>query len=148
MRKYEIVMLVHPDQSEQVPAMVDRYRKIVEADGGQVGYEEDWGRRQLAYTIDKLHKAHYYMMMVECSQAAMEEIETSFKFNDAILRKLVLSIDDFSSVASPLAKEREEDDKRKASAAARQASRNDEKSEPKPAEPAADQPKAAETADA
>ena len=90
MRHYEVVVMVHPDQSDQVTAMVDRYRGIVEADNGTVHRFEDWGRRQLAYPIDKLHKAHYLLMNIECGQEAVDELETAFRFNDAVLRKLVV----------------------------------------------------------
>jgi small subunit ribosomal protein S6 len=91
MRHYEIVFLVHPDQSEQVPAMVEKYRGMIENDGGTIHRHEDWGRRQLAYPITKIHKAHYVLMNVECSQAAREELEDAFRFNDAVLRHLVIA---------------------------------------------------------
>ena len=104
MRHYEIVFLVHPDQSEQVPAMVDRYKSIVTAQGGQVHRLEDWGRRQLAHTIAKLHKAHYVLMNVECDKAALDEILGAFKFNDAVLRHLVIKRDEAISEPSLLAK--------------------------------------------
>ncbi|HIP69411.1 MAG TPA: 30S ribosomal protein S6 [Chromatiales bacterium] len=91
MRHYEVVFLVHPDQSEQVPAMVERYRSIVENDNGKIHRFEDWGRRQLAYPIQKLHKAHYVMMNIECGQNALDEIESAFRFNDAVLRKMVIN---------------------------------------------------------
>ncbi len=90
MRHYEVVFLVHPDQSEQVPAMVERYRNIVESDNGKVHRLEDWGRRQLAYPIQKLHKAHYVLMNIECGQKALDELESAFRFNDAVLRRLVI----------------------------------------------------------
>lgn len=90
MRHYEIVFLVHPDQSEQVPAMVERYTSAIKADGGAVHRLEDWGRRQLAYTINKVHKAHYVLMNVECSEAVLEELTTNFRYNDAVLRSLVI----------------------------------------------------------
>jgi len=90
MRHYEIVFLVHPDQSEQVPAMVERYSSAIKADGGAVHRLEDWGRRQLAYSINKVHKAHYIMMNVECSEAVLEELTTNFRYNDAVLRSLVI----------------------------------------------------------
>lgn len=91
MRHYEIVFMVHPDQSEQVPAMVQRYKEIVTNSGGNVHRYEDWGRRQLAYPINKIHKAHYILLNVECNQEALKEIETSFRFNDAVIRNLILS---------------------------------------------------------
>ena len=90
MRHYEIVFLVHPDQSEQVPGMIERYSNLVTAGGGSIHRKEDWGRRQLAYPINKIHKAHYVLLNVECSQAALEEIATAFKFNDAVLRNLIM----------------------------------------------------------
>jgi len=92
MRHYEIVFLVHPDQSDQVPAMVEKYRSGVEATGGIIHRLEDWGRRQLAYPIQKLHKAHYVLMNVECGQEALDELESAFRFNDAVLRNMVLAM--------------------------------------------------------
>ena len=116
MRHYEIVFLVHPDQSEQVPAMVERYRSMVEGGEGKVHRLEDWGRRQLAYPINKIHKAHYVLMNVECSQDILEEIESAFKFNDAVLRHMTLRRDEAVTEPSPLAKkdDRDEDDDRPA----------------------------------
>ncbi len=93
MRHYEIVVMVHPDQSEQVPAMLDRYKSMVEADGGKIHRMEDWGRRQLAYPVAKLHKAHYFLMNVECTEAVLAEFESAFRFNDAVLRRLVIRRD-------------------------------------------------------
>jgi len=90
MRHYEIVFLAHPDQSEQVPAMLERYEALIQKHEGKIHRKEDWGRRQLAYPINDLHKAHYIMMNVECSQEALDELKTAFKFNDAILRNLIL----------------------------------------------------------
>jgi len=90
MRHYEIVFLVHPDQSEQVPGMIERYEGAINKQEGKVHRKEDWGRRQLAYPIEEVHKAHYVMMNIECDQAALEELKTSFKFNDAVLRYLVI----------------------------------------------------------
>ncbi len=110
MRHYEIVFLVHPDQSEQVPAMIERYKATVEADGGKVHRLEDWGRRQLAYSINKIHKAHYVMMNVECSEAVRDEIETGFKFNDAVIRNLILKRDEAITDVSALAKAKDESD--------------------------------------
>ncbi len=89
MRHYEIVFLVHPDQSDQVPAMVERYEGVVTKHAGQIHRKEDWGRRQLAYPINDIHKAHYILMNIECNQEALEEIKNLFKFNDAILRHLI-----------------------------------------------------------
>lgn len=108
MRHYEIVVLVHPDQSDQVPAMVDRYRAMVTAEGGSIHRFEDWGRRQLAYTINGLHKAHYFLMNVECSGDALHEIEEAFKFNDAVLRRLIVRKEQAVTEASPLFKAEDE----------------------------------------
>ena len=91
MRHYEIVFLVHPDQSEQVPAMVERYRKIITGSGGEIHREEDWGRRQLEFPIKKIHKAHYVLLNIECSKEVLDELESAFRFNDAVLRHLTLS---------------------------------------------------------
>jgi len=107
MRHYEIVFLVHPDQSEQVAAMIDRYSEMVKSSGGQVHRLEDWGRRQLAHSIAKLHKAHYVLMNIECPQAALEEILGAFKFSDAVLRHLVIKRDEAVTEPSPLAKSEE-----------------------------------------
>ncbi len=90
MRHYEVVFLVHPDQSEQVPAMLERYRALIEQSGGSIHRLEDWGRRQLAYVINKVHKAHYIMMNIECNQVALDELENAFFYNDAILRSIVV----------------------------------------------------------
>lgn len=91
MRHYEIVILVHPDQSSQVPAMVQRYQAMVQQGGGKTHRSEDWGRRQLAYPIDKVHKAHYLLMNIECDQATLDELKNAFRYNDAVLRNLILS---------------------------------------------------------
>ena len=107
MRHYEIVLLIHPDQSDQVPAMVQRYTTIVKNSGGQVHRLEDWGRRQLAYPIHKLLKAHYILMNVECGQEAMAELTENFRFNDAVLRQLIIQQDRAIKEASPLAKAKE-----------------------------------------
>ena len=98
MRHYEICFIVHPDQSEQVPGMVERYRAIVTAKGGAIHRLEDWGRRQLAYPIQKVHKAHYVLMNIECDQETLEELEHGFKFNDAVLRHLTIKRDDAAGV--------------------------------------------------
>lgn len=90
MRHYEIVFLVHPDQSAQVPQMIERYQGLIEKGNGKIHRQEDWGRRQLAYPINKVHKAHYVLMNIECDQAVLDELENIFKFNDAIIRSLVL----------------------------------------------------------
>lgn len=94
MRHYEIVFLVHPDQSDQVSAMVERYTQLVTENGGKVHRQEDWGRRQLAYPINKIHKAHYILMNVECGHEVIDEITTLFRYNDAILRNLVIKMDE------------------------------------------------------
>jgi small subunit ribosomal protein S6 len=107
MRHYEIVFLVHPDQSEQVAAMIDRYGDMVKSTGGTVHRLEDWGRRQLTHSIAKLHKAHYVLMNVECSQSALEEILGAFKFSDAVLRHLIIKRDKAITEPSPLAKPEE-----------------------------------------
>lgn len=109
MRHYEVVFLVHPDQSDQVPAMVERYLNVVKEHGGHLHRREDWGRRQLAYPIQKLHKAHYILLNIECPKAALEEIVTQFRFNDAILRHLVLQRDHAITDPSPLMKRDDED---------------------------------------
>ncbi len=108
MRHYEIVFLVHPDQSEQVPAMIDRYRASIEGNGGQIHRLEDWGRRQLAYPIQKIHKAHYVLMNVECNQETLDELTSAFRFNDAVIRNLVIRRDNAITEASPLAKKEED----------------------------------------
>lgn len=94
MRHYEIVFLVHPDQSEQVGGMIERYTKLIEEDGGKIHRLEDWGRRQLAYPIDKIHKAHYIMINVECSAKALEELTENFRYNDAVIRNMVIRRDE------------------------------------------------------
>jgi small subunit ribosomal protein S6 len=111
MRHYEIVFLIHPDQSEQVPAMVEKYQGMVTESGGQIHRLEDWGRRQLTHTINKIHKAHYVLMNIECEQSVLDEIQSGFKFNDAVLRHLVIRRDEAVTVASPLAKSEEEIEK-------------------------------------
>ncbi len=108
MRHYEVVFLVHPDQSEQVPAMIDRYRQTVETHQGCIHRLEDWGRRQLAYPIAKVHKAHYVLMNIECGQTVIEELENAFRFNDAVLRSMIMKRKDAVVEPSPLAKQREE----------------------------------------
>ncbi len=112
MRHYEIVLLVHPDQSEQVPGMLDRYRALVENNGGKVHRSEDWGRLQLAYTIAKLHKAHYLMLNIECDAATLEELEGIFRFNDAILRHLVVRKDEAETEPSIMLQRKENKDER------------------------------------
>ncbi|AKX43749.1 30S ribosomal protein S6 [Thiopseudomonas alkaliphila] len=113
MRHYEIVFLVHPDQSEQVGGMVERYTKLIEEDGGKVHRLEDWGRRQLAYPIDDLHKAHYILLNVECSAAALAELEDSFRYNDAVLRNLIIRRDEAVTEQSEMLKAEESRNERR-----------------------------------
>jgi small subunit ribosomal protein S6 len=108
MRHYEIVFMVHPDQSEQVPGMIERYSAIVTKDGGKIHRLEDWGRRQLAYAIDKLHKAHYVLLNVETTAEAVDELENAFRYNDAVIRNLIMRMDEAITEASPMAKARDE----------------------------------------
>ncbi len=105
MRHYEIVFIVHPDQSEQVSGMVERYRSLVQSKGGKIHRLEDWGRRQLAFPIQKMHKAHYVLMNIECNNETLDELENGFKFNDAVLRHLTLKMDDAVTAPSPMMKE-------------------------------------------
>jgi len=157
MRHYEIVFLVHPDQSEQVPAMVERYEGMVSGSGGAVHRTEDWGRRQLAHPINKIHKAHYVLLNVECEQAVLDEIKGAFRFNDAVLRNLVISRDKAITEASPMAvavaeekaKEREAQQRRDAKAAAEAAMRKpDADADAEEAVPEADEPVVAEEPEA
>jgi len=150
MRHYEIVFLVHPDQSEQVPAMVERYQGMVTASGGAVHRTEDWGRRQLAHPITKVHKAHYVLLNVECEQPVLDEIKGAFRFNDAVLRHLVIAREEAVTEASPMAvavaeekaKEREAQQRREAKAASEAAMREEQAKRAEAAEktdePAAD----------
>ncbi|MCH9644811.1 MAG: 30S ribosomal protein S6 [Gammaproteobacteria bacterium] len=105
MRHYEIVIMVHPDQSAQVPAMLERYQKIVKEGKGKIHRLEDWGRRQLAYSIDKVHKAHYLLANIECDQKVLDELENAFRYNDAVIRNLVLVKKHAVSKPSPMMKE-------------------------------------------
>jgi small subunit ribosomal protein S6 len=114
MRHYEIVLLVHPDQSEQVSAMVERYTATVKDSGGQVHRLEDWGRRQLAYPIDKIHKAHYVLLNVECDQKIVDELGEAFRYNDAVIRNVIIRRDAAITEESLLAKSAEEKRARKA----------------------------------
>ena len=113
MRHYEIVFIVHPDQSEQVPAMIDRYKSILTTHGGKVHRIEDWGRRQMAYMIDKLAKAHYVCMNIECDQKTLEELEHAFKFNDAALRHLIVKVKKAEVEPSIMMKEVQREEARK-----------------------------------
>ena len=105
MRHYEVVFLVHPDQSEQVPAMTERYRGLVEGKNGIIHRLEDWGRRQLAYPINKLHKAHYVLMNIECNQEALDELTSAFRFNDAVIRNIVINMPEAITEVSALYKD-------------------------------------------
>ena len=137
MRHYEIVFLVHPDQSEQVPAMVERYTNSIEASGGKFHRFEDWGRRHLAYPINDIHKAHYILMNVECSQEVLDELTTNFRYNDAVLRNMVIRRDEAVTELSPIkAAESREDRRREA------------RSEERAAEPKAEEDADATEADA
>ncbi|MEM7250818.1 MAG: 30S ribosomal protein S6 [Pseudomonadota bacterium] len=130
MKHYEIVFLVHPDQSEQVPAMNERYRSLIENGGGNVHRVEDWGRRQLAYPIQKIHKAHYVLMNVECEAENLEELTSAFRFNDAVIRNMVISRDEAATDPSPMAKAKEEKDQREAERAAEHRAREARREEP------------------
>lgn len=112
MRHYEVVFLVHPDQSDQVSAMVERYRAVIEADAGKIHRLEDWGRRQLAYPIQKIHKAHYVMMNIECDQKALDELDSAFRYNDAVLRSMFIKTKEAVSEPSIIMKEKAEGDRR------------------------------------
>lgn len=109
MRHYEVVFLVHPDQSAQVPAMIDRYKASIEGGNGKVHRVEDWGRRQLAYPINKIHKAHYTLMNIECDQNGLDELEKAFRFNDAVLRNMIMRRDEATTGTTPLAKSNEKE---------------------------------------
>ncbi len=148
MRHYEIVFLVHPDQSEQVPAMIERYRSMVESKGGAVHRLEDWGRRQLAYPIAKVHKAHYVLMNIECVQETLDEINSAFRFNDAVIRNLVISVGEAVTEPSPLAKsrdERDDDGDRRRSRGPRRDDGEGRSAEARPEAAAAENPPAPET---
>ena len=119
MKHYEIVFLVHPDQSEQVPAMAERYRTMITTSGGAVHREENWGRRQLEFPIKKIHKAHYVLMNIECSQEILEELESAFRFNDAVLRHLTLSCSAAVTEMSPMMVEVEREESAKTATADR-----------------------------
>lgn len=144
MRHYEIVFMVHPDQSEQVPGMIERYSATIQKDGGTVHRLEDWGRRQLAYPINKIHKAHYVLMNVEATASAMDELTTTFRYNDAVIRNLVIRRDDPVTEESFIMKAEKENRERKNRYEERQAAeaaRSERAEQPAqdaaPAEPAA-----------
>ena len=123
MRHYEVVFLVHPDQSENVPAMMERYRNMIEGAEGVIHRQEDWGRRQLAHAINKIHKAHYLLMNIECGKGALDELVGAFRFNDAVLRYLVLNVDRAITEDSPMAKARDEERVREEAASEAEAAR-------------------------
>jgi small subunit ribosomal protein S6 len=135
MRHYEIVFMVHPDQSEQVPGMIERYSNTISKDGGAVHRLEDWGRRQLAYPINKIHKAHYVLMNVEASNDAMEELTTTFRYNDAVIRNLVIRRDEAVTEESFIMKAEKESRERKSRYEERKAA---EESQPAVEEPASE----------
>ncbi|MEH6518678.1 MAG: 30S ribosomal protein S6 [Halioglobus sp.] len=145
MRHYEIVFMVHPDQSEQVPGMIERYTSAIQKDGGTVHRLEDWGRRQLAYTINKIHKAHYVLMNVEASNDAMEELTTTFRFNDAVIRNLVIRRDESVTEESFIMKAEKESRERKTRYEERQAT---EAARPAPAPAPVEEPAKDEAAPA
>ncbi|CAI8356684.1 MAG: small subunit ribosomal protein S6 [Porticoccaceae bacterium] len=141
MRHYEVVFLVHPDQSEQVPGMVERYGASVAAGGGTVHRSEDWGRRQLAYPINKIHKAHYILMNIECGQDVLDELNSTFRYNDAVIRSMVIRRNDAVTGESPIMKlenaEKADKEARERRNAARIKAEAAEKAAAKPEEPAA-----------
>lgn len=114
MKHYEVVFLVHPDQSEQVPAMMERYRNMIEGANGRIHRQEDWGRRQLAHSISKVHKAHYLLLNIECDKPTLDELVGAFRFSDAVLRYLVIARDEAVTEPSFMAKAREEEEEREA----------------------------------
>lgn len=116
MRHYEVVFIVHPDQSEQVPAMLERYQSLITSQGGKVHRVEDWGRRQLAYPIQKLVKAHYLLLNIECGKATLDELEHAFRYNDAVLRHLTIGMKKAETMPSPMMKLVEKEEARKAAA--------------------------------
>jgi len=127
MRHYEVVFMVHPDQSEQVPAMVERYRSLIEGQNGTIHRLEDWGRRQLAYPINKVHKAHYVLMNIECGSDTLKELESAFRFNDAVIRNLIVTQKRAVTEASPLAKsdDKEESPSRESASSASESKREE-----------------------
>ena len=149
MRHYEIVFMVHPDQSEQVPSMIERYTAVIQKDGGTVHRLEDWGRRQLAYPINKIHKAHYVLMNVEASNDAMDELTTTFRYNDAVIRNLVIRRDEAVTDESFIMKAEKENRERKNRYEERQAAEAAKAArEETAADAPAEQAEAAESADA
>ena len=150
MRHYEIVFLVHPDQSEQVPAMIERYRSMIEDNSGKIHRLEDWGRRVLAYPINKVHKAHYILMNIECDSDALDQLTSAFRFNDAVIRNLVIKMEEAVTEPSPLVKSNEESEQdsndKERTPASNAASSNDEAS-PDEASPDAASPSAESSED-
>ncbi len=144
MRHYEIVFLVHPDQSEQVNAMVDRYRTMIQATGGVIHRLEDWGRRQLAFPLAKVHKAHYVLMNIECDAPTLNELNSAFRFNDAVLRHLTVKRDSAVTEPSLMARAKDEHDERESERRNRHQSSNATDD----GAPAADEPAETETEDA
>jgi small subunit ribosomal protein S6 len=136
MRHYEIVFMVHPDQSEQVAGMIERYSAVITEKGGQIHRLEDWGRRQLAYPIEKLHKAHYVLLNIEATQDVVDELETAFRFNDAVIRNMIMRTKAAVTEVSPIAKAKDE----------RPARRDDERPARREERPAAEAPKTEEAA--
>lgn len=132
MRHYEIVFMVHPDQSENVPAMIERYRGMIESGGGKIHRLEDWGRRQLTYTLAKVHKAHYVLMNIECGQAVLAQLEDAFRYNDAVIRNLVMKRDKPETEPTAMLKAAEAKEKEESRERRR---RDDEVSDLEPAEP-------------
>nr|WP_136251024.1 30S ribosomal protein S6 [Ningiella ruwaisensis] len=129
MRHYEIVFMVHPDQSEQVPSMIEKYKGILTQDGGQIHRLEDWGRRQLAYPIEKLHKAHYVLINAEATSEAVEELETAFRYNDIVLRNLIMRTKSAVTEQSPMAKEERREERKERPAPAQSTATESEEGE-------------------
>ncbi len=153
MRHYEVVFMVHPDQSEQVPAMIERYRALIETDGGQIHRLEDWGRRQLAYPIARLVKAHYVMMNIEVEQAALNELQSAFRFNDAVLRHLIIATKEPETEMSLIMKNKDEKPRRRDDNDSSDNNRGERRppptepeseSKPEPSESVSDEPKSEE----
>ena len=140
MRHYEVVFLVHPDQSEQVPAMLERYRNLVEGAQGKIHRQEDWGRRQLAHSISKVHKAHYLLLNIEVDKPTLDELVGAFRFSDAVLRYLVISRDEAVTEPSLMAKAREEEEAREAQSSQRSAGPRERPPRPNGDAPVADAP--------
>ncbi|MDH5738581.1 MAG: 30S ribosomal protein S6 [Gammaproteobacteria bacterium] len=147
MRHYEVVVLVHPDQSEQVQGMLERYTSSIKESGGNVHRVEDWGRRQLAYPINKIHKAHYMLMNIECDQATIDELTNSFKFNDAVLRNLVIKQKKAYTEESPIMKIEREEKSREASRSMVDRSGSSRQESDQSGQSAAEDDKAADTSD-